>query len=271
MEKKEFDKKSDMLAARIASKLRNDEPVVYIASAFFDDMSKEWVTCKEDEFTGMNVPFFSPRQDGIDFNAVSGQLRSERIKSIFKNNIRYLNICSDITVNLTPCLDRLDIGTLFEFGYKIGKDGEIDFDNFENYNSLAVSSELKDIILSINKNLGNARVPESVVDKVITFIHKGEGEKVNDTLELLGFDYEAFEVSSTLSNLDKLKSGKMMFLIDHFPFQLFILMGWMFAKKIPYYTCSFNGYGSNVMIAASSKGHIQLPGLVDDTYNKNLK
>jgi hypothetical protein len=60
-------------------------------------------------------------------------------------------------------------------------------------------------------------------------------------------------------------------LTDFWPDQMFVLAGWMYANKLPYYTASFNDFGSNVMMAASSKGHIKLPGLVDDTYREDLK
>lgn len=271
-----MDNKVKELAKALGKEVRNEDPIVYIASPFFDELSKEYVTCKENEFDGMRVPYYSPRQDGINFNEVSGELRSERIKAIFKNNIRNLKKCEHICVNLIPCNGKIDIGTLWELGFFIGYHGNPNFDTDE-YSTLLASPEVKDLINEIIKNLTAREKHVSdpqyneIKDKKALFIKNASLSRVKDSMDLMDLNYEVVELPSVLSSTLSLNYKKKLFLIDEWPMQSFILMGYMYAKDNPYYTCSFKGYGSNVMIAASSKGHIQLPGLNDDTYNDNLK
>lgn len=247
----------------------NKDPLVYIASPFFDEQSKEYVSCKENEFEGMGIPFFSPRMDGINFNEVSGQLRSERIQAIFKNNVRNLKKCKHICVNLLPCTGKIDIGTLWELGYFLGLNGDIDFEDDE-YNTLLATPETKDLVLEIIKNLKSVTLEPFGTGKIL-YTRGISKERVETSLELIDAKYEVREVSSTMSNLVINQEAKQVVLTDEFPMQIFILLGFMYAKGVKYYTASFKGYGSNIMVAASSKGHIQLPGLVDDTYRENLK
>lgn len=244
-------------------------PEVYIASAFFDDRSKEWVSAKEQEFDGMRIPYFSPRQDGINFRELTGDLRSERIKAIFKNNVRNLTTCKSIVVNLTPCNGRLDLGTLWEYGYWIGAHGPLKLDDFESYDALAIDQNLKSLVLDIEERLSTL---SPCTDESKILLHRSQDAKrISDSIDISNLDLRPVDIGSTLLNASSITTkGKNIFLIDDLPFQMFILMGWMYAKKIPYYTATFRDYGSNVMIAASSKGHIKLSGLVDDTYREDL-
>lgn len=264
----------------------NQSPQYYIASPFFDEMSRSWVKCKEDEFDGFNIPYFSPRQDGVNFNeeGLTKELRSERIRSIFKNNVRNLKLCNNICVNLTPCNGRLDIGTLWELGYWIGYHGNPFSEKEDNVdNTLACSEDLKDLLLDICKNVESAFMADNPLldegqvtnkgvqksDMVLVF--KGTSpKKIKKSLKFIGSTMDSLELNSTCSNFYPSDGIDTVFLIDELPFQLFIMMGAMYAKGIPYYTASFKGYGSNVMIAASSEGHINLPGLVDETYKDKI-
>lgn len=258
------------LASSLAREMvMSSVPEVYIASAFFDDKSKEWVSAKEQEFDGMRIPYFSPRQDGINFRDVTGDLRSERIKAIFKNNVRNLTICKSIVVNLTPCNGRLDLGTLWEYGYWIGSHGSLKLNDFESYDALAIDQDLKSLVLDIEENLSNVN-PSSDELKIL-FHRSQDAKRISDSISISNLDLIPVDIGSTLLNAQEVTTkGKNIFLIDDLPFQMFILMGWMYAKKIPYYTATFKDYGSNVMIAASSRGHIKLSGLVDDTYRDDI-
>lgn len=254
-----------------ALKVVGKDPEVYIASAFFDESSREWVSAKEKEFQGIGIPYFSPREDGLNFNEVEGDLRAERIRTIFKNNVRNLKTCKHICINLTPCNGKLDIGTLWELGYFLGYHDDLNFED-DDYNTLAASPEIKDLVLEIIKNLkhlADSNETSEQINKLLLIKNLNEG-RVKDSLDLIDANYEVKSLSSTLSGLD-LNAKKIVFVTDEWPMQSFILMGWLYAREVKYYTASFKGYGSNVMVAASSKGHIQLPGLVDDTYSQNLK
>jgi hypothetical protein len=53
------------------------------------------------------------------------------------------------------------------------------------------------------------------------------------------------------------------FVTDDRPWQIFVLMGAFHALHIPFLTASTMNYGSNIMIASSSLGHINLPSIVN--------
>ena len=264
-----MDNKIKQLANALAT--QNQDPLIYIASPFFDEPSKMWVSAKEEEFEGMRIPFFSPRQDGINFNAVEGDVRAERITAIFKNNVRNLDKCEHITIYLKPCNGKLDIGTLWELGYFIGRhfndpENPLDFENDE-FNTIAASPEIKDLVKQWCKNLPGLNLNTQFHGKTL-LIKNISIERVKESLETIDANYEVYEISSILK--DVTIDGKAYFLIDEWPIQSFVLMGYLFAKGVPYRTISFKGYGSNVMIAASSKGHAQLPGLNDDRYRDKI-
>jgi hypothetical protein len=247
-------------------------PLVYIASPFFDEFSKKYVGIKEKEFQGMKVPYFSPREDGINFKEVQEvDLRSERIKAIFKNNVRNLDKCEHLCINLCPVKGKTDIGTLWELGYFIAKHGDPHFDTDE-YSTLMAPGVLKDLVYDWINYLSGATVPDvKGKSKKVLLIHNASKSKVEKSFELTDMNYDVYEVPTNLSiDTSKLTKNTVM-LTDFWPDQMFVLAGWMYANKLPYYTASFNDFGSNVMMAASSKGHIKLPGLVDDTYREDLK
>lgn len=264
-----MDEKIKQLANALAT--QDKDPLIYIASPFFDEPSKAWVSAKEEEFEGMRIPFFSPRQDGINFNDVEGDIRAERITAIFKNNVRNLDKCKHITIYLKPCKGKIDIGTLWELGYFIGKhynnvEKPLDFDEDE-FNTIAASPEIKDLVKNWCKNLPKVVTNASLGGKTL-LIKNISIDRVKESLETIDAEYNVKEISSILK--DVTINGKCYFLIDEWPIQSFVLMGYLYAMGIPYRTISFKGYGSNVMIAASSKGHAQLPGLNDDRYRDKI-
>lgn len=243
-----------------------DDVMIYIASPFFDESSRAWVSAKEIEYTGTKTNFYSPRQDGISFNDVKGDLRAERITTIFNNNVRYLNKCNSIVINLHPCNGRLDIGTLWELGYYVGRKGIPDFNN--GVNRLCCDNNLKLQIDRILDNLELIKLESFESTSLITLM--GNTSNVRASIDLMNLNLLINNQAPDLSNLT-LNNKDNLILVDDYPFQLFILMGFLYARNIPYRTASFKGYGSNVMIAASSKGHIIIPGFVDGRYNNNLE
>lgn len=275
-----MDEKFKALATELSKALvsQNQDPEVYIASPFFDETSKTWVTAKEKELEGFRIPFFSPRQDGVNFNeeGLTPELRSERIKAIFSNNVRRLKECTRISCNLTPCNGKIDLGTLWELGFFIGYHEKNPFSKENSLdNTLAVSEDLRDLIISICDSLVGISVNDGAFDKEelpVLFFKNASVSKVENSIKLANLNFKPEEVATTISSVKAVdKKQSYTFLIDDYPFQLFMLMGWLYAKGVSYTTASFKGYGSNVMIAASSEGHINLPGLVDGTYSNNLK
>lgn len=244
----------------------------YIASPFFDEASQNWVKAKEDEFKGFGIPFFSPRQDGVNFHeqGLTPRLRSERIKGIFRNNIVQLDSCDKIVCNLNFCKGRVDIGTLFELGYFVGNTNSNPFQDSQCFidGDQAVLNEARRICgelkITVTEEVNNNSViwyselqDFSLIEESITFWN------------LEHIDVQSVTESISRARLELSKDNNII-LLDDFPTETIILLGWLHSKGIPYYTCSFRGFGSNVMIAASSKGHMQIPAFVDDTYRENL-
>lgn len=236
---------------------------IYIASPFFDEFSRNWVSIKEEEFAGVKYPFFSPRQDGLDFNKsndkpLKGKLRSDRIKLIFANNVRHLDECDQIVCNLYPCNGEMDLGTLWELGYFVAKHGVPDFSII--YNQLYAPNSLKGLILDYIKELNNSDIESyDLLVESDRYVVKYSSTEESEL-------YDKF-----VKKLMKANNVHYAEITDDFPWKTIIKLGYLYAMGYEYMTISFKGYGSNIMIAASSKGHISLPGVVDDTFRENLK
>lgn len=245
---------------------------VYIASPFFDEASKVWVKNRETEYEGFHIDYFSPRQDGVDFHekTLSLQERSSRIKMIFKNNIKGLDMCNEMVVNLNPCNGKIDIGTLWEIGYFAGREC--------NSRSIRLFGDdfVVNKIMALINNLSNIKIKRSKKssDTPLRVVCIPEVEE--DVRKALKFSDRTFKNIEGL-NLYTAKTWEVeaeesiVILTDNYPLEMYLFMGFLYAKGIDYYTCSLRGFGSNIMIAASSKGHINIPGVVlDDTYRKDL-
>lgn len=245
---------------------------VYIASPFFDEASKAWVTNRETEYEGFHIDYFSPRQDGVDFHekTLSLQERSNRIKMIFKNNIRGLDMCNKMVANLNPCNGKIDIGTLWEIGYFMGN--ECNSRRIQLFGDNFVVNKIKSLINNLSTI--NLTVSKKVSDTPLRIICIQEVEK--DIKEALRFSDKNFKNIEGLDlyKIETLELGadeSLVILTDDYPLEMYLFMGFLYAKDIDYYTCSLRGFGSNIMIAASSRGHINVPGVVlDDTYRKDL-
>lgn len=241
----------------------------YIASGFFTPEQIQVVEMLESTFAGLGNPFYSPRMFTTDLSVKDIGIRSFRVKEILRKNIEELTACQRIIVNLRG---KFDIGALWELGYAVYlciKDPKKEIE------LICGDSVAEAMFLTIIENLKNSNyikdksrieLKESSVlitkDNCINF----EASKV-----IMGYQFDAKNLNSVLQgSIDEVAQHKnIMFLIDNHPFQTYILMGFLYASGINYLTASFSGFGSNVMIAASSKGHIQLPGLQDNTKMTN--
>lgn len=245
---------------------------VYIASPFFDEASKTWVTNRETEYEGFHIDYFSPRQDGVDFHEKTLSLheRSNRIKMIFKNNIKGLDMCNKMVANFNPCNGKIDIGTLWEVGYFIGRGGnyrsiELFGDDFVINKIIALTNNLSAIKITRNKKCLDTQLRLICIPEVEEYVKKALkfSDKTFQNIESLNlYTIKTWEIEDEES---------LVILTDDYPLEMYLFMGFLYAKGIDYYTCSLRCFGSNVMIAASSKGHINIPGVVlDDTYRKDL-
>lgn len=94
--------------------------LVYIASPLFTPPQNAMLDELESLLTELEIPFFSPRQDGGDLSKMSPEERSAAARRIFKSNIDHLDKCNVYLINI----DDRDTGTAFEFGYGYAKQQE---------------------------------------------------------------------------------------------------------------------------------------------------
>jgi nucleoside 2-deoxyribosyltransferase len=247
-----------------------EDKYVYIASPFFDEKSVKYVENREQVLKGTKTKYFSPREDGIKFGDVEDlDLRSDTIKAIFANNVKYLKECNSMHANVNYCNGRLDSGTIWEIGYFIGYHSDIvEFKLFG-------PNEIKDIIRTLIERLKlmNTSVSNTENNPSKTYLMVGNQsdlEAFKDVKDILDFKFEVFKLGLNGDCFQYVIGTNPIILIDNYPIQSFMLMGWMYAKNIKYRTASLRGFGSNVMIAASSSGHMQLPAFTDDTYRKDM-
>lgn len=242
----------------------NPKSKTYIASGFFNEVEMNQVLELESTFDGLGTPFYSPRNYVTDLKTQNSALRSLRIKEILRRNIEELESCNRIVVNMQN--QHKDIGTCWELGYAIGLVAlgkqEIDIE-------ILTSSDIEDAhFKNIVTNLKSAI--SGAVDKVETkdtlLISCKNCINFETAKSLNNWNFDNKEIASDLSNSGEFVTSKnLMFLVDNHPYQIYILMGALYAMSRSYMTASFCGFGSNVMIAASSKGHISLPGIQDCT------
>lgn len=241
--------------------------MIYIASPFFDEASSEWVTRMENRLEELSQDYFSPRQHTVNFNNCSPVERVERINQIFASNVQYLDVSNNIHVNLNKCNGRVDIGTLWELGYWIGSRDGFDYEN----SSIEVPAEYESEIKSIIEELSSLKYTYDKDNKERVFISADYEINTKESLYLTGLD-QLYKLVIIRDQYPEINFGQYnIVLIDDLPIRSMILLGWMYAKGITYRTTSFKGYGSNVMIASSSKGHINLPGVYDEkTVNRKI-
>lgn len=244
------------------------EEKYYIASPFFDDASKAWVTNREVEFEGFHIPYFSPRQDGVNFHepTLTKEERSRRIKQIFANNLKGLDSCTKMVANVNQCHGFVDIGTVWEIGYFVAKhnSGVIEL--------LGDTLSVEYIQILIN-HLGAGELsvsPESRKGRVLLAYENRDRDNLQKSVALNNLKFNEVQSYQMLDN-DSISASELYILTDDRPVQLILLMGFLYGSGMRYYTCSFSDYGSNIMIAASSLGHIKLPGINDDTFRTDLK
>jgi nucleoside 2-deoxyribosyltransferase len=246
-------------------------PEVYIASPFFDPASMEWVKSKEQMYEGARVPHFSPRSLGISPKDANGNYDEAKIHMIFKSNVKNLRLCKDFNVNLNKCNGIVDLGTLWELGFIFGQHPEWDW-NTSDYGILGADQDLEDQISRIRECLLATKVDTTTKiaegsTKTRLFYKNIAKKRVDSTLQMIYPHMAGTMLSAVIDGLALNSSDRHIIVVDDRPMQCYILMGWMYAKGIPYYTASFANHGSNFMISASSGGHMKMTGLYDEVKN----
>lgn len=237
---------------------------VYIASGWFNESDKSFVEEMEKSLKGSMKDYYSPRDYVISLDP-KNPLRSKNCHLILELNKRMLDECDEIWVNAKN--PKKDIGTMWELGYSIAKanNSKMIIELFTDDSELIRAVQL---LKSVNfESLRNTVIIDEYDHKYIISWNNCENfELLSSIFNLKAEEFKADNYKSMNEILRILIRNKYrFFLTDNHPFQLFILMGYLYYFNIPYYTASMMGYGSNVMIAASSKGHLNLPGIVDFT------
>lgn len=86
--------------------------MIYIASPFFNEEQLLLVQAVEAVLDFNNMPYYSPRSEGVLMNMTPEQKKA-RMKYIFEKNVEMLNHCDKIVA----IIDNYDTGTVWEIGY----------------------------------------------------------------------------------------------------------------------------------------------------------
>lgn len=242
----------------------------YIASGFFDENQMNQVIAVENELDSKGEQYFSPRSITMDLSPNNPD-RIANILKIFEVDTKEIDNADVIDIILDK---KNDIGTLFELGYAIGKQilhepicirevlhhqafdyiptdsGFRDFDSTEWTKEKSILSKYLVKPYSSDEMEDLSNYPVGISSRY-------------------GYYPENFRALTQLILNAMIVDSTPVFLVDDYPIVNFIAMGVLHKLGIPFYTTSLKGYGSNVMIAASSIGHIESDGKVTSMFNNN--
>lgn len=229
---------------------------VYIASGFFTDAQRTAVADLETTYRNLNYEVYSPREHTVDLKPGAPN-RELKIKLILESNVKAISEADLIVCNLA----QKDIGTLWELGFAVASNKEIELITADESQMEHVERLIKNLKL----------VGSKMIKAKTLLLTRANCSNWEATKELMNYQFTRVELSSELSGIESLDtSARITFLIDEHPEAIYVLMGYLYKKGIPYGTASFKKYGSNVMIAASSEGHIQLPAYSSGLENPNI-
>ena len=239
---------------------------VYIASGFFTPDALNKVIATEEGLGKSGINYFSPRTITADLSPNNPD-REENAKMIFEKDLEEIHSCNKMHAIIDESYDQ---GTLFEVGYFFGltlTNKDYKLENLEIDAQGEVLELMIDMIDDLKENAPEIRFnlirsPVYMDDPTGIFIHNGN-LKVKFILNL--FKMRTSNVSNMRKIFNALIEDNCMpiFVTDDRPVSIMLLMGCFKALGISYYTASTMNYGSNIMIASSSLGHINLPSIVN--------
>lgn len=259
----------NLLAQAMGTKL---EAPIYLASGFFTEVQKRNLTEFETLLERQGKNFYSPRNHTVDFAGSAN--RPAIIEEIFNSNVENIIASEKAHFFLDTSAGSYDLGTVWELGFAIGnyiKSGKNIANlvlHLENDGTEFVFESIKDNLAQLAVQLVGKSRPE-IPAKTTALICKDNVVNAQDTIQVLGYNMDYINLNSLLANVNDLEKmildhSHLLFVVDNRPYQSTALMGLCYAFGFEYKTASLRGFGSNVMIAASSKGHIQLPGFYDE-------
>lgn len=206
----------------------------YIASGFFNPKQVATVDKIESSLASLNIRFFSPRNESIPFfSETDAELKSMMTKLIFNNNLDSMDSCNKFIVNLQD----EDQGTLFEYGYIVGRNIS---------HSCNQASELARTIKVMNDKFNL----EKLVNKYLEMERKIDPDFLRSGKD---FEFMANLIKDEPSLNYAIEDNKLAILSidDRDPINLF-LMGYFYALEVPVVTYSRKNYGTNVMLVHST-------------------
>lgn len=224
----------------------------YIASGFFNAHQIETVDKIEKSLTGLNIKFFSPRSESIEFFKESNsEYKSMMTKLIFNNNLDSIVSCNKFIVNLQD----EDQGTLFEYGYIVGKNWtQRNLASFMSRN-IKVMHDSTGLELDVMKSFKTENVDSN-------FISRGKD---------FTFAYDKLKAYLELKKAVDSRDLIILSIDDRNPINMF-LTGYFYARGIPVITYSRKGYGSNVMLVHSTyhcETELELEDLLQELSKEN--
>lgn len=264
------------------------EAPVYIASGFFNDAQNALLDELESLLDLQGVNYVSPRKEGVV--NVNSPMRSVLMSEIFRQNVVSIDRSGKAYFLLDTSLGGYDLGTVWEFGYAVGsylRDNK-DTDGLIIYTP---SDETEEMFKLIKKHLiefynscnperrkGEVELKDSDSTQEVSsqiMLYKDNVVRINETKSIMNYGFDPLNLNAVLKFNDQdiqkiFNASSILACIDNRPFQVSILLGLLYSLKKDFVTCSFKGYGSNIMISKSSKGHINLPGIHDDAKNPKV-
>jgi nucleoside 2-deoxyribosyltransferase len=243
----------------------------YIAGGFFNETQKNRILRTEKMLDEKMETYFSPRTFVLDLSPNNPE-REANAKKLFEKDITEIDKYQKMIVH---CDEGFDKGTMFELGYFLGlivqgerKIEDLEYDPSPEVEKLKMVADVltrcKDVINATKYHFEDRKESNILIVSIL------DEFKQNFMDRLLYMNYETFNVCAKDADLLFIKvaaGATPIFLTDEWPFQIFILMGMFYRLGIKFFTASTQNYGSNIMIASSTQGHINLPSLVNPFSN----
>jgi len=251
---------------RVISEVISKESEDYIASGFFKPDQIAFVEQLEKDLYGMGRAFYSPRNYVVKTTDLSDQRRMFNIRGILDLNCKKIKAAPKIYFNFTGS-SKDDIGTLFEYGYALA-DRSADRSNPVYHHRelvLFTDSTISTEFENYAEMLEDISIHNSLSENLFDLLYYRNMDRTEDEVKpFLPSNYTLRELTTPM----ELESNPV-FLIDDRPRFMFIIMGYLYRLGKKYWTASLRDFGSNIMIAASSSGHIKLNGLPMDGSRMN--
>ena len=253
----------------------------YIASGFFTPEALQVVKDQESFYDEEGITYFSPRSITMDLSPNNPD-REKNAGILFNKDLEMIHACNSIHVILDESADK---GTLFELGYasarKIedtkywiemhGVDGKLNEISAIAEKFMLEMTEIKYSPELLRNGIINSQ------NKFLLITGSDFYEKTNMIVNLYRMNAEVVKMvrGEFYSILNFIRVGFIPVIVTDEnqgsrPIQLYMLMGFLKYYGIKFYTASVSDYGSNIMIASATQGHINLPSIVNP-YRSKMK